>query len=368
MRLAVVGAGPIGLEAALLGEARGFSVTVLEAGEVGDGLRAWGNTRAFSPVSMNLSARLLARAGAHEPAALLTGPELAALLERAAMGLDVRRRTRVLSIARARMSRRDFAGHPVRGERPFRLLVEHAGVESIVEADRVLDASGLSGGPQPLGTGVGERALVGDARVIRSLAGLNASSLAGARVALVGHGHSAAHAVGLLVDAGAEVTWLVRSAHRRPVTEVADDPLPARAAVVLRANALAESPPANLTVERRAHIESVGASPLVVTLASGQRLEVDRIVGLVGDRPDTSMLSELAVGLSPATEGAYGLWCAVSSVTDCLGVPKVRPEQLESGEPGFYLVGRKSYGRASTFLLQTGLRQLEQIFDGLAKS
>lgn len=368
MRLAIIGAGPMGIEAALLGEARGFSVTVLEAGEVGQGLLAWGDTRSFSPLSMNVSGRLLARVGAHDASALLTGPELAALLDRAAIGLDVRRGTRVLSVARARMSRRDFAGHPVRGDRAFRLLVEHAGVESIVEADRVLDASGLSGGPLPLGTGLGERALRGDARVVRDLAALRAADVvAGARVALVGHGHSAAHAVALLVDAGAQVTWLVRSAHRRPVTEVADDPLPARAEVVQRANALAASPPANLVVERRAHVESVSTAPLTIMLGSGQRIDVELLVGLTGDRPDTAMLGELAVELAPATEGAQGLWRAISGATDCLAVPVVTPAQLASGEPGFHLVGRKSYGRAGTFLLQTGLRQLEQIFDGLAQ-
>ncbi len=370
MRLAVVGAGPIGLEAALLGAERGHEVSVLEAGEVGHGLRAWGQTRAFSPLSMNLSPRLLARIGPHDPAALLTGPELAMLLERAAVGLDVRREMRVLGISRARMSRRDFADHPVRGDRAFRLLVERCGEESILEADCVLDASGLAGGALPLGSGLGERALVGDPRLVRTLGDLHAAlpSLDGARVALVGHGHSAAHAVGLLIDSGARVTWLVRAAHRRPVTEVANDPLPARAAVVLRANDLAAAPPASLVVERRAHVERVSAAPLALTLSNGTRVEVDTIVGLTGDRPDTSILRELAVDLAPATEGTRGLWRAISSVTSCLSVPLVRPEELESGEPGFHLVGRKSYGRASTFLLQNGLRQLEQIFERLPQA
>ena len=38
-RLAIIGAGPIGLEAALLGRERGFEVTVLEKGRVGESLR-----------------------------------------------------------------------------------------------------------------------------------------------------------------------------------------------------------------------------------------------------------------------------------------------------------------------------------------
>jgi hypothetical protein len=52
-------------------------------------------------------------------------------------------------------------------------------------------------------------------------------------------------------------------------------------------------------------------------------------------------------------------------VTDCLSVPRVRAEDLASGEPRFHLVGSKSYGRARTFLLQTGFAQLETILDDL---
>ena len=39
---------------------------------------------------------------------------------------------------------------------------------------------------------------------------------------------------------------------------------------------------------------------------------------------------------------------------------------LASGEPGFHLIGAKSYGRASTFLLRTGYAQVEIVLDGLA--
>jgi len=46
-RLLVVGAGPIGLAAALGGSQRGWDVTVLEQGEVGDSLRRWGSAKFF---------------------------------------------------------------------------------------------------------------------------------------------------------------------------------------------------------------------------------------------------------------------------------------------------------------------------------
>ena len=76
----------------------------------------------------------------------------------------------------------------------------------------------------------------------------HAAALAGGHTLLLGHGHSAAHALLFLEKLaarhpGTRVTWAVRSRQRRPCLEVADDPLPERAAVAGGANALAGQPP-----------------------------------------------------------------------------------------------------------------------------
>ena len=44
--------------------------------------------------------------------------------------------------------------------------------------------------------------------------------------------------------------------------------------------------------------------------------------------------------------------------------PPARGSSLESPEPGFFILGAKSYGRGSTFLLRTGY---EQVADVLAR-
>jgi thioredoxin reductase len=359
-KLIIVGAGPIGLEAALA--AKKFDVTVLEKGEVGGSLKRWGETRLFSPMGMNLSARAksLVTIGDDE---LLTGPEL---IERAlgpiARNLNVKTRHKVISIGRARMRRDEFANYPLRAERNFRLLVETPEGERFFEADAVLDASGVFDQPQWMGAGGvparGERAL-GD-RVIRHIGGVK--DLRDRKVLLVGHGHSAAHAIDLLINMGVRVSWVVRSGNARPVAEVANDPLPERARVAARANELANS--SQLRIERRAHVESVDAD-LNVELSGGRSLSVDAVISLTGYRPDLSILSELAIEISPASEGAARLTRAISNVTDCLSVPSVSPRDLESGEPGFALAGSKSYGRSRTFLLQTGISQLEALLQQL---
>src|SRR5512145_270451 len=80
--LAIVGAGPIGLEAALAALDAGFDVHLFERGEPGAHVRAWGHVRMFTPWRMNLgpvSRAHLARAGSvpPDPDACPTGAEYA---------------------------------------------------------------------------------------------------------------------------------------------------------------------------------------------------------------------------------------------------------------------------------------------------
>jgi hypothetical protein len=161
------------------------------------------------------------------------------------------------------------------------------------------------------------------------------------------------------------VTWATRSANRRPCVEVAEDPLPERQAVVAAANELAAEPPAFLKVERRASVEALAAEngSFQVNLTGGRDGRFDAVVGLTGYRPDLSFLSELALEISPSSEGPARLARAVSLLTDCLTPPRVREEDLLTGEPGFHFVGSKSYGRINTFLLRTGHQHLESVLD-----
>ena len=381
--LVVVGAGPMGLEAAIGALDRGFDVTVLEKGRVGENFRRYGSTRLFSPFAMNVSARARELLGPAAPAAhaLLTGEEMAdRVLEPLAATPMLSGRIRtghtVTAIGRARMTRRDMPGHPLRAERPFRILVETPRGEDVIEADVVLDASGVYDRPAAVGVGGiparGERGL--DGALIQRLGELQSAlgGLAGRDVLLVGHGHSAAGALAAMaaLPDPPRIHWATRSPNRRPCVEVAGDPLPERARVTANANRLASDPPSFLTVERRAGVEAFErrGGRVAVTLSGGSERVCDAVLGFTGYRPDLSFLSELALDVSPATEGPTGVARALAGVTDCLAVPRVRPADLDSGEPGFHFVGAKSYGRLPTFLLRNGLEQLETILDRVAVS
>jgi hypothetical protein len=47
---------------------------------------------------------------------------------------------------------------------------------------------------------------------------------------------------------------------------------------------------------------------------------------------------------------------------DCLNQPAAGVEALINPEPDFYVLGAKSYGRNSQFLLSTGREQIRELF------
>jgi hypothetical protein len=324
--------------------------------------------------------------------ALLTGGEFVSrVLEPLAKSTALRDKTftgrRVVSIARSGLGKLGLPNHPLRSERAFRLMVEDGeGRESIHEADVVFDASGVYSQANWAGTAgmpaPGERAL--ENRIVRHLRDFDGEDMqrwSGKKILLIGHGHSAANAVVALAEVlkknpATRLIWAVRSDKAKPVTEVPDDPLIERGKIVEAANELAQRPPENMQVLRRATIEAfdlptalenlqAAKTPIKVKLKvrqNFQEVEADEVISLTGYRPDIDMLRELTADFSNISEGARGLYRALTNVTDCLAKIEVAPKDLQSGEPNFFVAGIKSYGRNPGFLLQSGYDQLDGIF------
>src|SRR6516165_5226666 len=112
-RIAVLGAGPVGLEAALHARALGLPVTVYERGRVAEHVQRWGHVRLFSPFGMNCTplgrAALKAENPKHElptDADVLTGRDYAAAyLEPLALSASLveclRLETQVVAVGRS---------------------------------------------------------------------------------------------------------------------------------------------------------------------------------------------------------------------------------------------------------------------------
>jgi hypothetical protein len=333
---------------------------VLEAETPGASLKRFGPSRFHTPLKMTLPVDVIAFAGGTSDLdAILSGPEIAKILEAAAASPQlapyVQAHHRVTSITRRTLARGDLAGQAARGKMRFRVIAN----DEVFEVDGVLDASGTYGNPVPLPWPCSMVETIRDLGVLEA----RKRDLAHRRILLTGHGHSAATAL-LVLEAlvreapETHVTWVTRSPHRHPVAAVPSDPLPERNRVVTLANALAESPPPWLRVEREAPIESLTGG--LAKLPGGRSVEFDVVVALIGYRPNLDFLSELPLQIAPATEGAYALWRALKNATSA---PTLSRKDLASGEPRFHMIGAKSYGRARTFLLQTGYAQIDTILD-----
>ncbi|MBG6215942.1 thioredoxin reductase [Arthrobacter sp. CAN_A6] len=388
--VAVIGAGPIGLSAAVHLLERGLTPLVLEQGAlVGAAVRQWAHIRLFSPWQYNVdpaARRLLEPTGWSEPrpTALPYGRELVEdylepLAAVPAIAQSLHFRTRVLAVTRLGM---DKTRTKDRDEQPF--LIRVTGPDGVRDhlVQAVIDASGTWSQPNPLGQ-AGLPALGEDSAAhfitepLPDVTGEQRTRFAGRRVLVVGAGHSAANTLinlGQVAKAapGTSILWAVRG------TGSADrlygggdlDGLPARGALGSRLRALVDDGVVELITSCTITALDVSGTALAVTAstAAGQlTFEVDALVPATGFRPDLGILRELRLELDPAVEAPRALGPLIDpEFHSCGTVPAHGADVLAHPEKDFYLVGMKSYGRAPTFLLATGYEQVRSVVASIA--
>lgn len=379
--VAIIGAGPIGLAAAAHLHARGEAFVILEAGNaVGASLRQWSHVQVFSPwryLIDDAARQLLAPTSwvAPDPEGYPTGGEIvSAYLEPLAAVAPIhaalRVNTRVISVARKGYDKLKSAG---REDAPFAIQIETAGKESLLLARAVIDASGTWSSPNPLGASgtpaPGERSARD--RIVYGIpdaSGHDRARYTGKRILVVGSGHSAFNAIlGLVELAAAEpattVAWAIR---RQEAGQMfgggADDQLSARGELGDRVRSLVAR--GGLTLLTGFRIERIDhETTLEVVADDGRRVVVDEIVAATGFRPNLEMLRELRLNLDDRNEAPAALAPLIDpNLHSCGSVPPHGWAELKhEAEPGFYIAGMKSYGRAPTFLMLTGYEQVRSI-------
>ncbi len=394
-RIAIIGAGPTGLEAALAAHETGHTFTLYEEGDaVASYVRSWGHVRLFSSWDLDVSPRarkLLTEMGCGVPegADCPTGSELANLVFRPLASSDViaphlELGVRVEAVSRAGLLKSDAIGDPARAERPFRLLLKNAeGREWAADAEIVLDCTGNYGHPNSLGAGgipaPGEAGLKDE--IVRQIPDFEheTEAWAGKTTLLVGSGYSAQTAV---VELGriaeqyptTRIIWAVRKPNANWEI-VPDDPLPSRSKLTQRAEELA-----GLGTEAVRCISGVTVDALrrdgsrFSVLLRHQdnettQVEVDRILSLTGFHGDYELYRQLQVHECWATSGPMKLAAALlgSAGADCLDQTSHGAETLINPEPNFFILGSKSYGRNSSFLMRVGWEQVADVFSLLGK-
>jgi hypothetical protein len=142
-KIAIFGAGPIGLEAALYARFLGYDVDIYERGQVAENVLRWGHVRMFSPFGMNCSPLGLAALQAQDPSyeppgnsELLTGREYANRyllpISRTDLLADhLKLDTTILSVNHEDLLKGELVGDPERADYDFRILsLDAAGHET----------------------------------------------------------------------------------------------------------------------------------------------------------------------------------------------------------------------------------------------
>lgn len=378
----VIGAGPVGLAAAAHLAERGLAFTVVEAGDgPGAAVRQWGHVRLFSPWAYNTdpaARRLLETSGWRlpDPDALPSGAELvseylAPLAAHPAIAPHVRYAARVAAISRQGLDRVRTVG---REAAPFVVRLAD-GAELTARA--IIDASGTWRQPNVLGVNglpaAGEQQAGGFiAAALPDVLGADRDRYAGVHTLVVGAGHSAANtllALSELAEAvpGTRITWAVRGASPDRAFGGGDaDALPGRGALGSGLRMLIDSGRVELRTGFGVRAVAVTGDGRVA-VDGGESLTVDRIVAATGFRPDHSIADELRLDLDPALGCTRALAPLIDPNLHSCGT--VRPhgvDELAHPEPGYFIVGMKSYGRAPTFLLATGHEQVRSVVAALA--
>ncbi|WP_035659050.1 FAD-dependent oxidoreductase, partial [Bradyrhizobium sp. STM 3809] len=301
---------------------------------------------------------------------------LAPLATRTALRDVIRTSQRVTAISRTGFDKAKSKG---RAAARFELRTRNGKGDAALLADAVIDVSGTWFSPNPAG-GNGLPALGEAEHAPRIAYGMpdvrdaQRSRYAGRTVAVLGGGHSA---VGTLLDLaalaadepGTQAIWLLR----------ADDPAKSfggGSADQLAARGELGMAFANLVRSERIQVET-GFSVariededrrLKISARSDRRINADELIVATGFRPDLSLLSELRLRLDPAIEAPVALAPLIDPNEHSCGT--VRPhgarELAQADEPGLYLAGMKSYGRAPTFLMITGYEQVRSITADIA--
>lgn len=394
----VVGAGPIGLAAAAQLHERGEPFVVLEAGQTAAAaVASWQHVRLFSTWRYNIAPaarRLLAApscAGSEwqEPreTRLPTGSELideylAPLAAHPAIAPRLRFGHRVTHVSRVTSAAEtvDKTRSTGRAASLFLVRAETATGPTDFTARAVIDASGTWSTPNPVGRSgipaIGE-AGARDAGLVTGplpdVLGADRSQFARRTTLVLGSGHSAATtliALGRLrqQEPDTRILWGIRgeATPDRLYGGGAADELPARGQLGASLRRLVESGGASV-LENVSVTGLRAGNRLTVTLADGRELQVDRLVPATGFRPDLGILSELRLALDDAVDAPHALGPLIDpEFHSCGTVSAHGARELAHPEPGFFIVGSKSYGRAPTFLLATGYEQVRSVVAALA--
>jgi hypothetical protein len=318
---------------------------------------------------------------------ILTGREhvaayLEPLLQASLPRERIRTETAVIQVGRRGFLKEDDPGDARRAQQPFFLLLRSKDKREFVEeADMVLDCTGTYGQPRALGEGgipaIGEAAARPHiAWGLEDVLGERSSHYADKTTLVMGGGYSAATTVCQLAKLAEKhpatwVIWLARGGGTQPIKRFVNDPFKERDQLAVRANMLATRGDGNVEFHAQTVVTAIecagpdkGFKVHAVCASKTRTWEADRLIANVGYTPDNTLYRELQIRECYASFGPSNLASALlkSPGGDGLSAASPGAAALRNPEPNFFILGAKSYGRNSRFLLRTGFEQVRDLF------
>ena len=372
--VAVIGAGPVGMAVLARLVEKGIDCRLFESGEqAGENISKWSHVRMFSPWMANVDevcGALLARNGWKCPtlSAFPTGGEFVANYLLPLSNVPSIRERLSFSSKVTYIHNRD--------DGKFEISIND-GASSYV-ADALIDCGGTFQAPRkltqdmPSQGGRGLDYLIPDFENSRVF-----QALAGKRVSVFGSGHSAISSIyGLLsvkkMSPDTKIVWCLRKHDKVSVLEKEkryfeysdDDFVKSVFAEIERS--IAEG---HIEVRTPFICTAVEASEdgYRVSGDDGSSFQTDHIVSNIGYQPVYGHYDDVKLDLHDKWKCLNGLYESIQPESHgCLSVKDQVVANLIQPTRNCFVLGQKSYGIASTFLVKTGYLQAECVVNHLA--
>ncbi|MGE7981833.1 NAD(P)-binding domain-containing protein [Solibacillus sp. NPDC093137] len=378
--VAILGAGPVGLAAAAHLSLVGKAFILLEKGsDVAENIKSWQHVRLFSPWQYNVdkaAKQLLLKSGwtMPEESVLPTGQDIREEYLQPLANLPeikpyISFNTTVVGISKKNQDKMKSAN---RNSAPFVIYTEQNGETVRIFASAVIDATGTWATPNPVhadNVWTSAEQMLAE-KIFYGIPNVKAlkERYKGKRVAVIGGGHSAINTI-LELDKleDVEITWVLRKKHVEDAYGGEEkDELAARGELGSRIHALVDE--RKIKVFTPFYIEELTQTSAGIIIkgegATGEQNlpAVDEIISNTGSRPDFLFLKEVRLSIDAAVESVEALAPLIDPNEHSCGTVRPHGElELRHPEPGFYIVGIKSYGRAPTFLMATGYEQVRSV-------
>lgn len=379
--IAIIGGGPIGLSAASNLVMRKQSFILFESGEqVGSSFLDYGHVRLFSPWENNIdpiSKQLLIKSEWQEPvlkrlpyAGDVFHEYIKPLSELSYLKPYIHLNSRVIGVGRENKDKKKSTD---RNRTPFILHVDNSGKIKTFLAKAVIDASGTWQQQNPIGAGgilaqgeknASKHIFYGIPDVLNK----HKERYIGKRTMVVGSGHSAVNTLINLSklkrrEMNTTIVWVLRKKDISDTFSTPKDKILGRYKLEEQIERLVTE--GYVEVYTPFFINEVRQNNNVIdilgTLEKKQKIisDVDEIISTTGSRPNFEYLSEVRFDRNPTIECAPKLEKIISPRKGI--VPPHGEELLRQPEKDFYILGAKSFGRASTFFLTTGYEQARSV-------